>query len=507
MKPPLNDPDAGADGGETAGDAALPRTIRHLSHDIRAAMSDVIGGLRLVDLRRLDPQTQTQLQRVRAAADILASLVDDALFAASGESPMTRDAGPVELEPWLASLLHRWQGQAAEQGRALHLVRHGELPDWLDVQPVALTRVVGNLVSNALRHVSDGGVSVHVRAEEDGGVSISVRDEGPGLPDVVLDCGVVQGASEGSGLGLKIARELSSSIGGVVRLENMDIGACATLVLGPELVLGPGAAGHDRLMPDLSALDILVAEDNQTNQAILRHMLDRMGARTRFVGDGRAALTALQQTVYDIALLDIEMPELSGLEVMEAVRAMDGPVAAMPLVAITAYVLRDNREAIYAAGADGIIGKPVASAEDLGHAILRHVGNAAQDILESAPGLTGSALLDNDRMDRLLKAAGPDESAELLARLEEDLGVTLATMTEAFAAQDANELRAQTHILIAISGAVGADRLCHNAEALNIAAKRKSFDRFEALFHPIKADLNALIAEVVRLRTEHPAQA
>ncbi len=508
MERPLQRPDGLFVGEEAADHAASPRKIRHLSHDIRAAMSDVIGGLRLVDLGRVDPQTQTQLQRVQAAADTLAALVDEALFAAAGESPMARDVGPVEVEAWLASLVHRWRGQAAEQGRALHLLRNGTLPERLDVQPVALTRLVGNLVSNALRHVPDGDVEVQVTAGADHGLSISVQDEGPGLPvDVIEGRGVAEENTQtGSGLGLKIARDLSRSIGGTLRLENTAKGARVTLSFGPEAVLQVGSAPRERPMPDLSALDILVAEDNLTNQTILRHMLDAMGARTHFVADGRSALTALQQTPFDIALLDIEMPELSGLEVMEAVRAMAGPTAAMPLVAITAYVLRDNREAIYAAGADGIIGKPVASAEDLGHAILRHVGNADLEMLPDVPEPHGGTLLDNDRMDRLLDAAGPSESAELLARLEEDLNVTLATMVEAFAEKNANELRAQTHILIAISGAVGADRLCHNSEALNIAAKRKSFDRFEALFQPIRTDLTHLIDEVARLRAGAPAQ-
>jgi CheY-like chemotaxis protein len=492
-----------------------PRSLRHLSHDIRAAMSDVIGGLRLVDPTRLDPQTQTQIDRVRAAADTLAALVDHVLFEAAGERPTIRDVGPVVLEDWLHGLAQRWRGPAAEQDRTFRIIREGRLPARLKVSPVALTRVVGNLVANALRHVSHGDVDVRISALPDGAVEVEVCDEGPGFPEAVLEGRAPRqpGATAGSGLGLRIARDLSRELGLALTLHNRAegtgvAGARAMLRIGRELT-------DDTEMPygpsqnvDLSGLRLLVAEDNLTNQTILRHMLEPMGAQTDFVEDGRSALRALSEVPYNLALLDIEMPEMSGLEVMEAVRAMPGKVAAMPLVAITAYVLRDNREAIYAAGADGIIGKPVPSAEDLGRAILRHVGDATQGNGDTGqPVLSEDTFLDRGRMDRLLEAAGPDGRAELLQRLGEDLAVTLEAMDRAVAQNDTAEMRAQTHILIAISGAVGADRLCHNAETLNIAAKRHSAERFAVLVPPIRADLVALIEEVAQRRANDSAGA
>lgn len=488
-----------------------PRSLRHLTHDIRAAMSDVIGGLRLVDPARLDPQTQTQIDRVRAAADTLAALVDHVLFEAAGESPGPQDVGPVVFEDWLRGLSHRWRGPAAEQDRRFRVIREGPLPARLNLASMALTRVVGNLVGNALRHVSTGDVEVRVSALPDGAVEVEVCDQGPGFPDDILKGGAERrpAATAGSGLGLKIVRNLSQDMGLGLTLYNCEDGARALLRIASDLTDDTEIPYTPSQAVSLSGLRLLVAEDNLTNQTILRHMLEPMGAETDFVEDGRSALNALTEARYDIALLDIEMPQMSGLEVMEAVRAMPGAVAAMPLVAITAYVLRDNREAIYAAGADGIIGKPVPSAEDLGRAILRHVGDATQEGGETGPLATAeeAAFLDRDRMDRLMEAAGPDGRAELLQRLGEDLAVTLAAMDRAVAENDTAEMRAQTHILIAISGAVGADRLCQNAETLNIAAKRHSTDRFAMLFPPIRADLVALIAEVAERQAKDAAGA
>lgn len=497
-------PDAVKPASSAADGGVDPRSLKLLSHDIRAAMSDVIGGLRLLEPDRLDAQTKTQIDRVQSAADTLAALVDHVLFQAAGERPVVTDHRPLILEQWLESMMDRWRGQAAEQRRTLRIIRNGPLPERVLIEPVALTRLVGNLVSNALRHTPNGDVDVVVGLNAQGALEMQVHDEGPGFPPEVLEGGRSPrpSATAGSGLGLNIVRSLSDELGIGMHLRNTERGGCVLIRLGAELLVEASAPDAALDPVSLKGLRVLVAEDNLTNQTILRHMLQALGTEADFVGDGRGALNALTDKTYDIALLDIEMPAMSGLEVMEQVRAMGGNVAATPLVAITAYVLRDNREAIYAAGADGIIGKPVPSAEDLGRAILRYVGSDLPPEGPEPPVDKERVTPDQSVMDRLLEAAGPDGRIELLRHLDDDLRVTLETMERAVAQEDVTELRAQTHILIAISGAVGADRLCRFAEALNIAAVRHSTERFAVLFPAIRTDITSLIGEVARRRAE-----
>jgi CheY-like chemotaxis protein len=185
---------------------------------------------------------------------------------------------------------------------------------------------------------------------------------------------------------------------------------------------------------------------------------------------------------------------------MRAVRTRGGAAASMPLVALTAYVLRDNREAIYAAGADAIIGKPVASAEEFGRAILRHTGRPAglpepEDVLSRGGADRGLGVrMDEAQLDELLSAAGPDGARELLDRLDEDLRSVRGKLSAGVRARSVPEIRAQTHILIALSGAVGAERLSRLAEVLNIAAKRGRMDDLDALHAPCRSDLDDLIA-------------
>jgi two-component system aerobic respiration control sensor histidine kinase ArcB len=263
-------------------------------------------------------------------------------------------------------------------------------------------------------------------------------------------------------------------------------------------------ADADAALPDLSGLRILVAEDNQTNRLILRQMLEGMGAAPVFAEDGAEALAALDAGPFDIGLIDIEMPRVSGLEAMRAMRQRTDSVAEMPLVALTAYVLRDNREAIYAAGADGIIGKPVSSPEEFGRAILRYAGRPTgqpepEDVLA---GPTDDALfgvkMDDAKLDDLLEVAGPDGARELLARLDEDLCAVRDGLDRGVAERSVALIREKTHILIAISGSIGAERLCRLAEVLNISAKRRRLDDLAALYAPCRSDLDDLLGEIAR---------
>jgi CheY-like chemotaxis protein/two-component sensor histidine kinase len=505
--------DAPQDAPQDARGNAVAETLQLFSHDIRAAMSDVVGGLRLIDLERLDPETRMQFDRVRAAGDTLAALVDGALMAAAGETLIKRDEDAVTMRDWLAALNGRWSGRAREAETGFGIDLDGHLPVAMRIPQVTLDRIVGNLVGNAFRHAQGGEVRLRLRGRRGNGLIIQVRDTGPGYPAAVLSRmrrGVDPapiGQRAGSGLGLRIAAELTRQVSGELILRNdpRTGGGEATLHLPEAVVDWAGAPAQPCEPPDLGGLRLLVAEDNLTNQTILKQLLAKMKAEAVFVADGDAALERLTDEEFDVALIDIEMPRKSGLEVMTAVRALGGDKAAMPLIALTAYVLRDNREAIYDAGADGIIGKPISSGADFGRAILRYAGRPTDGLEpeavlgglydDGAQSAAGPAF-DAARFDALMDVAGEEGRGELLSRLHEDLAQVCAELDAGVLARSVPVIRAQTHILIAISGAVGAERLNQLAEVLNIAAKRQRLEDLEALYAPCRRDLLDLIARV-----------
>lgn len=465
---------------------------------MRSAVSDVVGGLRLVNFDRLDPETRVQVERVAAAGDTLASLVEFALLIASGAEEDASVEPNVPLSVMLDHWRRRWTGHAEAVGVELEIVTNVDPFHDLLVPSMTVDRIVSNVLSNALDHAASAKVRLTVRQEVADQLLIEVADAGAGFDPN----SVAREPATGHGLGLQIAKELSRRLGGALTITNGPPlgGAVVQLVVPPENIAAASDDIGAEMLPDLSQLSILVAEDNPTNQAILRNMLESLGARPVLASDGVEALAILEQTRFDIALIDIEMPRLSGLEVMRKIRAAEGSTGRMPLVALTAYVLRDNREAIYAAGADGIIGKPVSSTDEFGRTILRYLGRPAglpepEDLLTT--GAEDPALgvkMNETRLEELLKVAGPDGAAELLSRLSEDLCGVREKLAAGVAARSVPQIREQTHILIAIAGAVGADRLCRLSEVLNIAAKRQRLEDLEALHLPCRDDLDDLIA-------------
>ncbi|MGL4279798.1 MAG: response regulator, partial [Albidovulum sp.] len=197
---------------------------------------------------------------------------------------------------------------------------------------------------------------------------------------------------------------------------------------------------------------------------------------------------------FDLALIDIEMPRLGGIDVIRAVRANDRLYSRMPVVAITAYVLRANRDAIYAAGADAILAKPLGSVEAFGAAIgnvLRRAALSPEEV--SAETCAELAEFNRDSFDRLLEVAGPEASRELLQRLCTDLRNAERGLVAGLAEGNLAAIRSETHVLIALAGAVGAERLSKLAQTLNAVAHRREGGDLSALGEQCLAQLDRLI--------------
>ena len=478
-----------------------------LGHDIRAAISDIVGGLRLIDAEALPAPQRAQIGRIRVAGDALAALVDEALMRAAGEDgDRARDrdrAGRFSLQPYLEDVAARWSANAVAAEATFRLERDEGLPPALALDRLALDRIVSNLLFNAVKYCDGREIVLRVYPGRSGGVCICVRDRGPGFSPEAMQRlfqrgGRPAGSRPGSGLGLHVAWLQAEAIGAAMSVRSpRDGGAEVVLHLPAEAVRDD--AGDVADLPDLSDLRILLAEDNATSQLLIGGMLRRMGAAVEVVADGLAAADALAAQRFDLALLDIEMPRLSGMDLIAA-RKREGS-APPPLVALTAYVLRANRDAIFAAGADGIIAKPVASAADFGQAVRRHVDYAAnrpEADWPAEPAAVADALtaFDEARFRDLMAAAGPEDGPELSRRLTADLRSVDRALAQADPRGQAAEIRAQTHILIALAGAVGAARLQHRAERLNRVDKGQKGTDGAHLLALVREDIATLLARL-----------
>ncbi len=253
----------------------------------------------------------------------------------------------------------------------------------------------------------------------------------------------------------------------------------------------------------LSGMHILLAEDNPTNQMVAAQMLASLGAEATLAEDGVAALELALERPFDLALIDIEMPRMDGTEVIRRIRSGPAPQRDMPLIALTAYVMREHRAAIDEAGADGVIAKPILSIEGLGRDILDIVARrrrggpapAREAPADRPPAPSPSeAGIDARIFEQLSRSIGPAAIAELLRKMDRDVLDVRQRIAAALPGRETQPLREATHILVAVAGSMGAVKLQNDAQCLNSAAHTGDYAEMERLGRVVISEIDLLRA-------------
>ena len=244
----------------------------------------------------------------------------------------------------------------------------------------------------------------------------------------------------------------------------------------------------------LAGIKVLLAEDNPTNQLVAQQMLETLGASVRVANDGLEALDMLERERFDVVLIDIEMPRMSGLELIRRLRAAGDWRAELPLIALTAYVMREHRAAIDASGADGVIAKPILSIKQFGADIKRFMRKRGCTVPGDRPAEAGEVpLIDCQVYEDLAAAVGADAMAELLDKVNADISSARDRLLQAVTGPlDLESVRSATHVLISVAGAIGAVRVERLARKINDAAHQEA--------GTIASDVPTLIAEIDRLK-------
>lgn len=463
------------------------RQMALLSHDLRSALAGITGGLRLLDSERLTPQDRTQLDRVIRESNILADLMDIAMNpddAATGAA--VSPEGSCDLAQFLRQQSAKWKAQADEKAISWHLQVKGQLPDRINVSALRLTRAIGNVVNNAIKYTDSGAVEVAAEVDPFGALTLTITDNGPGFSAAALAKAFdylgrpEDSAKPGTGMGLHISKTLLDQIGASISIQNRQgVGAQAEISFPSALFssFDAAAAAPARApLPDLTGIRILLAEDNKTNQMVATQMLQTMHAEVTVASDGYEALQKYEKGTFDLALLDIEMPRMSGLDVLRAIRARTDERANTPLVALTAYAMREHKERITAAGANGLIPKPLISIESFGQALLDYLNIDRKTVVGPAPEVAplpqavAGETIDLHIYDALQAAMGTESMAELLEKVAEDISSVKSGLLAGAAQGNFQLVRSNTHILISVAGAIGAVNLQSLAERLNAAA-------------------------------------
>jgi PAS domain S-box-containing protein len=360
-----------------AANRAKSEFLAAMSHEIRTPLNGVLGMAAALETTPLTDLQKRMIGVINESGQTLMTLLSDILDLSKIE------AGRMEFENEPFDLAGSVEGVAslfAETAKAKGLKFQVSLDDGARAtfrgDSTRIRQVLQNLISNAVKFTKSGAVVVRVAGTDaDQGrrdLLVEVIDTGVGISEegrARLFSKFMQADSStsrhfgGTGLGLAICRELVTAMGGEIAVDSEEgKGSRFWFRLPLELAEGVPAAATEAPVEEADAerpLRILAAEDNATNQFVLKAILGQKGLEAEFVENGRLALEAVQTGDFDVILMDLHMPEMDGLSATQAIRALGGPKSTIPIIAVTAEAMPEQVRKCLAAGMDAHVSKPI----------------------------------------------------------------------------------------------------------------------------------------------------
>lgn len=475
--------------------------LANMSHEIRTPMNGVMNMVDLLADTPLTAQQQDYLQTVQDSSKTLLTIVNDILDLSKIEAgKMTLQPKPTRLSAMLDHLLNLFSHQGKGKNVALSQQIDPSVPPVLIVDEIRLLQVLSNLVSNAIKFTDANG-SVRVQVAKDQALStngsgdssdehlirVAVSDTGIGISSEnqkalfkkfsQVDTSATKRYA-GTGLGLSISRQLVKLMGGNIGVDSLP-------GQGSTFWFTFRAAAADTVLPKANQKklvfaepgpQVLVVDDNQINRRVAYEILRNAGCSVTTAESGEAAVALVEQQSFDVVLMDIQMPGMSGVEATQRIKELALAVQP-PVVAMTAYSLPGDEARFVEAGLDDYLSKPIRPEE-----MLPKIATITGFALEQPPSLPVAAttdptlVIDETVLGKLVKYGGRELVVASLQDFDEEAERLLQEAEVAHREQDYERIRRNLHTLKGNASTLGVQRLAKQAAYAESQLKQKKYD-------------------------------
>ena len=441
--------------------------ISTISHELRTPLNGIVGLSRILLDTELTAEQEKYLKTIHVSAVTLGNIFNDIIDMDKMERRKVQlDNQPVDFTSFLADLENLSALQAQQKGLRFNLEPTLPLPHQVITDGTRLRQILWNLISNAVKFTQQGQVTVRVRYDEGDMLHFEVEDSGIGIPQDELDKIFAMyyqvkdshggKPATGTGIGLALSRRLAKNMGGDITVTSeQGKGSTFTLTIhAPSVAEEVDDAFDEDDMP-LPALNVLLVEDIELNVIVARSVLEKLGNSVDVAMTGKAALEMFKPGEYDLVLLDIQLPDMTGLDISRELTKRYPREDLPPLVALTANVLKDKQEYLNA-GMDDVLSKPL-SVPAL-TAMIKKFWDTQDDeesTVTTEENSKSEALLDIPMLEQYLELVGPKLITDGLAVFEKMMPGYVSVLESNLTAQDKKGIVEEGHKIKGAAGSVG----------------------------------------------------
>ncbi|CUU22692.1 aerobic respiration control sensor protein [Duffyella gerundensis] len=441
--------------------------ISTISHELRTPLNGIVGLSRILLDTELNQEQLNYLKTIHVSAITLGNIFNDVIEMDKIERRKVQlDNQPVDFTGFLADLENLSGLLAQPKGLKFVLQPESPVPHKIITDGTRLRQILWNLIGNAVKFTQQGEIVVRVNYQPDETLRFDVIDSGMGIPQDEQDKIFAMyyqvkdqhggKPATGTGIGLAVSRRLAQSMGGDITVQSAPgTGSCFTVtVQAPRIADEVEDEQSEEEMP-LPALHVLLVEDIELNVVVARSVLEKLGCSVEVAMTGGEALRMFQVDEFDLVLLDIQLPDMTGLDVAREIHRQHPQAQLPPLVALTANVLKDKREYLEA-GMDDVLSKPLAVPALT--AIIKKYWDYHDDdgdVTEIEEEDSRLTLLDIPVLEQYIDLVGPGLIRQSLAMFEQMMPGYLAVLDSNMMARDQKGIAEEGHKIKGAAGAVG----------------------------------------------------